>query len=128
MARIAYDGRDAAAFHANRHIPAEGLLGWRDAVARHLDPRPGCRLLDLGAGTGMWARVFTGWYDGVEVIAVEPSAAMRARCLFQVVAGDAAHIPLAAGCVDGAWLSTMIHHVPDLTAAARELRRVLRPG
>jgi SAM-dependent methyltransferase len=129
MARIAYDSRDAAAFEANRHIPEEGLVAWRDAVARHLDPRPGILLLDLGAGTGVWARAFTDWFDGIEVVAVEPSEAMRARCRHpRVIAGDAGNLPLAAESVDGAWLSTMIHHVPDLAAVARELRRVLRPG
>jgi SAM-dependent methyltransferase len=30
--------------------------------------------------------------------------------------------------MDGAWLSTVVHHLPDLPAAARELGRVLRPG
>ena len=30
--------------------------------------------------------------------------------------------------MDGAWLSTVVHHLPDLRAAARELRRVLRPA
>ena len=129
MARIAYDGHDAAAFEASRHLPDRGLAAWRDAVARHLDPRPGTRLLDLGAGTGMWARAFTDWYDDIEVVAVEPAEAMRARCLHpQVLAGDAANLPLGDASVDAAWLSTVIHHVPDLTAAAWELRRVLRPG
>lgn len=129
MARIAYDSHDAAAFEATRHVSDQGLAGWRAAVTRHLDPRPGTRLLDVGSGTGMWAEAFTEWYDGIDVIAVEPAAAMRARCRHpQVVAADAAHLPLAAGSVDAAWLSTVIHHVPDLAAAARELRRVLRPG
>ncbi|SDM37501.1 class I SAM-dependent methyltransferase [Allokutzneria albata] len=128
MARIAYDSRDAAAFEAARHLPEQGLVAWREAVSRHLDPRPGTRLLDLGAGTGMWSRAFAAWYD-VDVIAVEPSEAMRARCPHpRALAGDASTIPLADNSVDAAWLSTMIHHVPDPTAAARELRRVLRPG
>ena len=129
MARIAYNSHDAAAFEASRHLPDQGLAAWRDAVTRHLDPRPGTRLLDLGAGTGMWARAFTDWYDDIDVVAVEPAEAMRARCLHpQVLAGDAANIPLGGASVDAAWLSTVIHHVPDLTAAAWELRRVLRPG
>ena len=129
MARIAYNSHAAAAFEATRHLSDQGLAGWRDAVTRHLDPRPGTRLLDLGAGTGAWARAFTDWYDDIDVIAVEPAEAMRARCLHpRILAGDAADIPLADGSVDAAWLSTVIHHVPDLTAAARELRRVLRPG
>src|SRR5262249_45018243 len=29
---------------------------------------------------------------------------------------------------DAAWLSLVIHHIPDLGVAAREIRRVLRPG
>ncbi|MFE9873844.1 class I SAM-dependent methyltransferase [Micromonospora sp. NPDC005686] len=129
MARIAYHDADAEAFAATRHLTDDGLTAWRDAVARHLGPRRGMRLLDLGAGTGSWARAFSGWFPGVEVIAVERSAAMRARCAFApLVAGDAEHLPLADDSVDGAWVSTVIHHVPDLAAAARELRRVLRPG
>jgi ubiquinone/menaquinone biosynthesis C-methylase UbiE len=85
--------------------------------------------LDLGSGTGSWARTFTTWYPGLEVVAVDPSEAMRARSMPQpVVPGDAAHIPLDDDSVDAAWISTVIHHVPDLTAAAHELRRVLRPG
>jgi ubiquinone/menaquinone biosynthesis C-methylase UbiE len=129
MARIAYNSVDAAAFEATRHLTGDGLAAWQEAVTRYLDPRSGMRLLDLGAGTGNWAQTFTTWYEGVDVVAVEPSAAMRARSVYQpITPGDAAHIPLAAGSVDAAWMSTVIHHVPDLTAAARELRRVLRPG
>ncbi|WBC15851.1 methyltransferase domain-containing protein [Micromonospora sp. WMMA1998] len=129
MARIAYHDADAEAFAATRHLTDEGVTDWRAAVTRHLDPRPGMRLLDLGAGTGSWAHAFTTWFPGVEVVAVEPSAAMRARCAFTpLVAGDATSIPLADRSLDGVWLSTVVHHVPDLAAAARELRRVLRPG
>ncbi|MEO3777231.1 class I SAM-dependent methyltransferase [Micromonospora sp. B11E3] len=127
MARIAYDHADAAAFEATRHLAEDGLASWRAAATRHLAPLPGMRLLDLGAGTGSWARNFTTWFPGV--VAVEPSAAMCARSVFEpILAGDAARIPLNEDSVDGAWLSTVIHHVPDLTAAAHELRRVLRPG
>ncbi|HEU4426621.1 MAG TPA: methyltransferase domain-containing protein [Pilimelia sp.] len=129
MARIAYDIAAAAAFEATRHLADDGLTAWRRAVSRHLDPRPGTRLLDLGSGTGRWAQAFTQWYAGIEVVAVEPAEAMRARSLhLPVVAGDAEHIPLDDGSVDAAWISTVIHHVPDLVRAARELRRVLRPG
>ncbi|MFJ6950996.1 methyltransferase domain-containing protein, partial [Micromonospora aurantiaca (nom. illeg.)] len=102
MARIAYHDADAEAFAATRHLTDDGLTAWRAAVARQLVPRPGLRLLDLGAGTGSWARAFTDWFPGVEVVAVEPSAAMRARCAFApLVAGNAGHIPLADGSVDG---------------------------
>ncbi|MFD2762887.1 class I SAM-dependent methyltransferase [Micromonospora eburnea] len=129
MARIAYDHADASAFEATRHLTDDGLASWRAAVIRHLTPQPGMRLLDLGAGTGSWARAFTTWFPGTGVIAVEPSAAMRARSVFEpILAGDAAHIPLEDDSIDAAWISAVIHHVPDMIAAAHELRRVLRPA
>ncbi|NYT96831.1 class I SAM-dependent methyltransferase [Salinispora sp. H7-4] len=129
MARIAFDHTDADAFASTRHLGDQAAAEWRTAVARHLDPGPGLRLLDLGAGTGSWAKAFSSWFPGLEVTAVEPSAAMRERSVYQpVLAGDAADIPLTDASADAAWISTVIHHVPDLNVAARELRRVLRPG
>ncbi|MEV6638320.1 methyltransferase domain-containing protein [Actinoplanes sp. NPDC051470] len=126
MARIAYDGHDAAAFADTRHLAAAALDSWLAAVGRHLPPAHGKRLLDLGSGTGAWAKAFA---DSYAVIAVEPSEAMRARSEHpHVLAGDAEHIPLADGSVDAVWLSTVVHHVPDLVRSAHEIRRVLRPG
>ncbi len=128
MARVQYSEAAAAAFHASRELPPDAFSNWRAAITRHLAPRPGMRVLDLGAGTGAWASALARWF-AITVVAVEPSAAMRAysRCS-GVVAGDATALPLAPRVMDGAWLSTVIHHLPDLPAAARELRRVLRPG
>ena len=127
MNQALYNEAAAAAFQASRELPGDGLGHWRAAIARHLAPRPGMRVLDLGAGPGAWANALADWY-GVSVVAVEPSAAMRARARCPgLVAGHAAALPLGAATVDGAWLSTVIHHIPDLTVAARELRRVLRP-
>ena len=58
---IRYDSADAEAFQAARQVSSNGLAGWREAIARHLAPCPGMRLLDLGAGTGMWATAFAEW-------------------------------------------------------------------
>ncbi len=131
MARISYDDQTAAAFKAVREVPRDGLGHWRDAVSRHLSPSPGMAVADIGAGTGAYAAAFTDWFD-VDILAVEPSAAMRARIPrrpgIRVLEGDATALPLPDGSADGAWLSLVIHHVPDLAAAAREIRRVLRPG
>ena len=124
---IEYGADHAVAFSAHRELPAAGMLAWRDAVEHHLHPEPGLRVLDLGAGTGLWTRAFAEWFP-VEVVAVEPSAAMRDRAVVSsVLTGDATCIPLPDASVDAAWLSTVIHHIPDLAAAAAELRRVVRP-
>ena len=131
MARIDYDGQTAAAFKAVREIRREGLTEWREAIQRHLRPSPGMALVDVGAGTGAFAAAFADWF-GLDVTAVEPSAAMRAqiprRADVQVRDGHASALPLPDCSADAAWLSCVIHHVPDPEAAAREIRRVLRPG
>jgi ubiquinone/menaquinone biosynthesis C-methylase UbiE len=131
MARISYDEQTAAAFKSVREIPRDGLSEWREAVRRHLHPSPGMTLVDIGAGTGAFASAFGDWFD-IGVVAVEPSAAMRARIprtpAIQVFEGDACSLPMPDESADAAWLSLVIHHVPDLEAAAREIRRVLRPG
>ena len=131
MARITYDDQTAAAYKAVREIPRDGLGEWREAVRRHLSPLPGMTVADIGAGTGQFAAAFSDWF-GLSIVAVEPSAAMRAhiprRPGVRVVEGDAGAVPLPDGSADGVWLSLVIHHIPDLEAAAREIRRVLRPG
>ena len=131
MARITYDDQTAAAFKAVREVRRDGLGYWRDAIRRHLSPLPGMTVVDVGAGTGAFATALSDWF-GVSVAAVEPSAAMRAqiprRPGIDVLEGDATALPLPDGSADGAWLSLVIHHVSDLQAAAREIRRVLRPG
>ena len=131
MARISYDDRTAAAFKAVREVPRDGLGEWREAVRRHLRPSPGMTLVDIGAGTGAFAAAFSDWFD-VSVLAVEPSAAMRAQIpptpAIQVFRGDASALPLPDQSADAAWLSLVIHHIPDLAVAAQEIRRVLRPG
>ncbi len=131
MARISYDDQTAAAYQAVREVPRDGLGEWRDAIRRHLSPSPGMTVADVGAGTGQFAAALSDWF-GLSVVAVEPSAAMRARIPrrpgIQVLEGHASALPLPDGAADGAWLSLVIHHIPDLEAAAREIGRVLRPG
>ena len=131
MARISYDEQTAAAFKAVREVPRDGLSEWREAVRRHLRPWPGMMLVDIGAGTGQFATAFSDWFD-LSVLAVEPSAAMRDQIPptpgIQVLEGTAGALPLPDASADAAWLSLVIHHIPDLGVAAHEIRRVLRPG
>src|SRR5580658_8714121 len=106
MARISYDDQTAGAYREVREIPRDGLGEWREAIRRHLRPVPGMIVVDIGAGTGQFSVAFNDWF-GVSVVAVEPSAAMRARIPrhpgIQVLEGDASTLRLPDGSADGVW-------------------------
>jgi SAM-dependent methyltransferase len=90
----------------------------------------GPRVLELGAGTGLVSRALVD--AGLDVVALEPLAAMRAQLkraigAERVLAGRAEAIPLADGSVDGAVASDAFHRF-DGPRAAAELHRVVRPG
>src|ERR671936_1185935 len=112
IARLSYDEQTAAAYKAVREVPRGGLSEWREAVRRHLRPSPGMTLVDIGAGTGVFAAAFADWFD-LSVVAVEPSAAMRDQIprttAIQVLEGDAGALPLPDASADAAWLSLVIH-------------------
>jgi SAM-dependent methyltransferase len=130
MARIDYD-RVAAKYEQGRGIALAGLDGWREAVAPYLSACE--RVVDIGSGTGIFADAFARWF-GVRVAGIEPSDGMRREArrhhshpLVLYAAGHAERLPLRDASCDAAWLSTVIHHIGDLDACAREVARVLRP-
>jgi ubiquinone/menaquinone biosynthesis C-methylase UbiE len=131
MARISYGQSTATAYKAVREVPRDGLGEWREAIRRHLRPAAGMAVVDIGAGTGTFSAALADWF-GIHVFAVEPSAAMRRHiprtARIEVFEGSADALPLPEESADGAWISLALHHFPDLPAAAREIRRVLRPG
>ncbi len=44
------------------------------------------------------------------------------------IVGDGVRLPLRDGCVDEAYLVTVLGEIPDRPRAVAELRRVLKPG
>ncbi len=96
------------------------------------------RVVDLGAGTGKGTRAIAAL--GHQVIAVEPSAGMRAALTaslaalpaevagrISTTAGNAERIPVETGSVDVVTVFQAWHWF-DAEAAAAECARVLRPG
>ncbi|MFD0331399.1 class I SAM-dependent methyltransferase [Streptacidiphilus monticola] len=130
MTSSGYDAGTAAAYREAREIPGRDCLpGGRRSRRRRDSPR------DDGAGRGRrdgaFATAFHDWF-GVRVVAVEPAVAMRelipAHPAVEVREGRAEALPVADASADAAWLGSVVHHLDDLAAAARELRRALRPG
>jgi ubiquinone/menaquinone biosynthesis C-methylase UbiE len=129
-----YDRPAAEAYEVARSMPLEALTAWRTALTPYLTGSNQRPVLDLGSGTGLFAHALAVWFER-DVVGVEPSEEMRRQAELHrshpritYLAGRAADMPLADSGCDVAWLSTVIHHIPDLAACAAELRRVLRPG
>jgi ubiquinone/menaquinone biosynthesis C-methylase UbiE len=92
------------------------------------------RVLEVGAGTGLNFQLYP---SGVEVVAVEPEPNMmrlaRRRVAesgfgVRLLRAAAESLPFPDASFDAAVTSLVLCSVGDPDAAARELRRVLRPG
>jgi SAM-dependent methyltransferase len=88
------------------------------------------RVLDLGAGTGLLTELLVG--AGHEVVAVDPSVEMLAHLTERLpgvtaLVGTAEDLPVSDDDVD-AVVAGQAAHWFDPAPAAREIRRVLRPG
>ena len=100
----------------------------------------GLKVLDLGCGTGNVSAALIEWAadSPFEVVAVDPSEGMRARCAerftdvesVEVLDGHALGIPAEADSFDCAVSNLALHHVPpdERPACAAEMFRVLKPG
>lgn len=114
---------------------------WRSDANRYviaeIDPQPGTRLLDIGAGMG--AGVVAAVERGAIVTAVDPTPYMRlilnVRRLWPgrgravtVLDGTAERLPVGDRSVDAIVAVNTMHHWQDLGAAAAEIARVLVAG
>jgi SAM-dependent methyltransferase len=118
----------AVGFARSADAYERGRPGYPDAaVDRLVAALPGRRVLDLAAGTGKLTRALAA--RGLDVVAVEPVAEMRAAIAppARVLDGTAEAIPLADGSADGVTVAQAFHWFHGDRALA-EIHRVLRPG
>jgi SAM-dependent methyltransferase len=90
---------------------------------------------DVGCGNGFDLRQIVPQGRCRRAIGVDLSAGMlrsladlRQSGRLCLVQADAQRLPLPDGSVDVAMAMHMLYHVPDVSAAIRELRRVTKPG
>ncbi len=116
---IVHDDRSARQAAAE----VEQLLGRR--------LRAGERVLDAGCGTGFLAAGLRRARPDVVVIGSDLSTGMLDRArdagAWPLVQGDATALPVADGSIDLVVARGVLHHLPDVTAALAEWRRVLAP-
>jgi SAM-dependent methyltransferase len=117
-------GAAATAYAEHRPDYARAAVRWA------LEPAPGPRVLDLGAGTGKLSATLVEL--GTDVVAVEPDPAMltelrRALPAVRALPGSAESIPLPDSSVDAVLAGNALHWFDPVVAGA-EIARVLAPG
>ena len=108
------------------------------AAIQALLPAPTGAALDLGAGNGIaaYALASAGW--SVTAAEPDPSALVGAGAIralareaalpIQVVECPGESLPFADGSFELVLGHAVLHHIPDLDLAMREVLRVLKPG
>ena len=109
---------------------ARGRPSYPEEAVEWLVPASASRVLDLGAGTGLFTRLLAA--RGLDVVVVEPAKEMLAQLTATVEnveahEGSAESIPLPDASVDAVVVAQAWHWV-DLDRAVPEVARVLRPG
>ncbi|WP_280234196.1 demethylmenaquinone methyltransferase [Nocardia cyriacigeorgica] len=102
---------------------------WRRETRKAIAPRPGERVLDLAAGTGVSTAEFSK--SGAWCVAADFSQGMLAAGRFRdlpMVAGDAMALPFADDSFDAVTISYGLRNVADPDLALLEMLRVTKPG
>lgn len=130
---LRFDDADLRRLEAMYRTP--DALRRRRAVIAALAPRPGERMLDVGAGPGLMAEEMSALVvPGGLVFGVDLSASMvhaaRRRCGDRAAfsSADATALPFASCTFDGAASVQVLEYVREVATAVAELFRVLRPG
>jgi ubiquinone/menaquinone biosynthesis C-methylase UbiE len=107
---------------------------WLPNFIELLAPTAGQRVLEVGCGTGGFARALAE-RSQAEVIGVDVAehllrhaAARSSDLLLSWVLGQAEALPLADQSVDCVLMSLVLHQIADRERALKEVHRVLRPG
>ena len=106
-----------------------------EAILSHCDLRPGCRVVDVGCGTGISSRLFALRF--LDVVGIEPNGGMRAQAAREALPpgipppeyrdGRAEATGLADAFAD-AVVAAQAFHWFQPAAALQEFHRILKPG
>lgn len=108
-----------------------------DLILENINVSRGSRVLDVGCGTGLFARRIAMEYPGVDVVGLDLSPGMlriaQENCKdvgdsVQFVEGDSEHLPFDDDTFDVITCVHSFHHYPHKQNVLAEMQRVLRPG
>lgn len=129
--RAYFSGLDSLRFSDDDYLDHET---WIRPALRKLDLKAELPVLDLGCGHGMAAVVLAR--RGADVTALDLSGGYLAEARqraeanavrVRFVQADGHRLPFADASFARIWGNAVLHHL-DVAIAARELRRVLKPG
>ena len=99
-----------------------------EAILKDLGPARGRTLLEVGCGTGNYARAFAA--AGFHVLGIDGSRGMLRQATGKIpgraILGTADWIPLPSRSVDCLVTVNVFHHLADPLASFREFHRVVR--
>lgn len=131
---------DRGAYHWQLYATHDAFRRRADAIVGFLAPALGAharRILDVGAGDGLFSGLFARRGHDATALDPEPAAVeLASRTAIQEglgermrsVRGSADAIPLADASIDAALLLDVIEHLRNPARALREIRRVVVPG
>ena len=91
----------------------------------------GARVADLGCGSGVFTELLRREGFSSAGLDISPKLIAVGRVKYpglDLRVGDAENLPFESGSLDGVLLSGLVHHFPDPSCLAKEVRRVLKPG
>jgi ubiquinone/menaquinone biosynthesis C-methylase UbiE len=105
-------------------------LSLRESPAPNASAGLGPRIVEVGCGPGLVLSHLAGWVAGARVVGVDLTEEMLrlAPARFRRVVGDAQALPFGGGVVDAVVMPFVLFHLPELSVALSEVRRVLVAG
>jgi ubiquinone/menaquinone biosynthesis C-methylase UbiE len=88
-------------------------------IADNIKVTKSTKLLDVGCGSGLSAKVF-----GCEIIGIDPSEELLKQCPFKTVKASAESIPFPDNSFDIVIAVTSIHNFNNIKAGLKEIKRV----
>ncbi|NWF69054.1 MAG: class I SAM-dependent methyltransferase [Chloroflexi bacterium] len=112
--------------HAQYSVPRTDFPAW---VLSFVHWRGDEVLLDVGCGIGHYFQPLQQMVPGVRYFGVDYSYGMLSKHPdpAHTSVGDAQTLPFASNTFDVVMANHMLYHVPDIDAALKEFRRVLKP-
>lgn len=130
-----FDGERARLYGQALHDHPKARQGDIELMKKHLAPKPGEVILEVGAGNGMFSGAMAdALLPGGKLVVTDPSKEQLygvsdlKRDNIEIRTEGADTLTLSAEMFDAVWSFGAMHHVFNKTASFKNLHTVLKPG